>query len=182
MPAEPDPGLLSLRRTLVFRARSEQRLTYRQIAAALKRGTPNPASPGDVITFDIAPTTVREDFYHVLREFGYVPDPAMVEEQRAEELLKLDQLEDVYWPRAVGYTNDDGGKVPGDTVAANLVLRVARQRAQLAGLNQVRISGADGGPVQVELSVPDDLIAQILTDSLERAAQAEAAAAPLSMN
>lgn len=170
---EIDAGMLKLRRSVVFRARSEQRLTFRQIATSLERGITNPVT-GEPVTFEISPRTVRDDYYIVLRESGYVPDPTQVEEQRAEELLKLDKIEDAYWDRAVGFTKPDGTVIEADSTAANLVLRAQRQRAQLAGLNQVRISGPDGGPIPIELSVPDDVIAGILRQSLERAETAAA--------
>lgn len=177
------PEDLELRRTLTFRLRSERRLSWKAISRALAAGTVNPAT-GEKVWFTISPTVVRSDYYLVLRRDGYVPDAAQVEEARAAELLKLDQLEDTYWERATGYTETVDGTVrdhPPDEVAANLVLRVMRQRAQLTGMNQVRLSGPDGGPIPVELSVPDDMIARILTDSLDRA-RAEATADEPSMN
>lgn len=178
------PEDLELRRTLTFRLRSERRLSWKAISRALAAGTVNPAT-GTEVQFTISPSSVRNDYYLVLRRDGYVPDPEQVEEARAAELLKLDQLEDTYWDRAIGYTERIEGAAskvhPPDEVAANLVLRVMRQRAQLTGMNQVRLSGPDGGPIPVELSVPDDMIARILSDSMDRA-KAEADAVAQSMN
>lgn len=113
---------IELRRTLVFRLRSERRMSYRQIAAALASGTVGP--DGKEVKFTISPKQVRNDYWHVMRESGYTPDPDAVENYRAEQLEQCEQIKAGL--RATAFAGDDK--------AANAYLRTLDHEAKLLGL------------------------------------------------
>lgn len=115
---------LTMRRTLVFRLRSERRLSYRAICAALAQGTVDPAT-GDRVVFDITPNAARYDYWKILEQSGYLPDRDRVEEARGEELDKCDRLEEGLAPAAFS----------GDPRSVATFLRVMERRARLLGLD-----------------------------------------------
>lgn len=152
-----------LRRTLSYRLRTERRMTFPAIARALAAGTTDPAT-GERVVFEISPKTALGDYWHVLRENGYVIDHADVELRRAEELEKCEALEAAYWPAAIG-----NATTPGDPQAANVVLRAMRTRHSLfPGLTQVQVTGPGGGPLQVQVSIPDEALVEMVAAARER--------------
>ena len=68
---------------------------------------------------------------------------------RQLELARLDRMELALWPRAL----------KGDVQAIDRILRICELRARLLGLNaptRAQLTGADGGPLQVERVVTWD--------------------------
>lgn len=152
---------MSLRRTLVYRLRTEQHLTFAAISRLLAQGTVDPATQ-ETIRFELAANTVQHDYWHVLRENGYVTDPTEVELHRAEELEKCDAIEKAFWKDALA----------GDARSANVVLRAMRTRQSLLGLTQVTVTGPGGGPIPVQVSIPDEALVKMVAAVRERQAEA----------
>ncbi|MDP2899147.1 MAG: hypothetical protein Q8Q12_21630 [bacterium] len=90
-------------------------------------------------------TTAFKDVTRAIREIP--KDEA--DRLRDIELHSLNRLETSLWRRFLGYKTEMGEIIPGDTLAADRILRVKERRARMLGLDApARIEGT-GEPLRV---------------------------------
>lgn len=112
---------IELRQTLVFRLRAERRMSFRQIADALKVGT---VHNGQSVTFDISYKQAMRDYRAVMNNEGYAVQASEVAEHRADQLEQCERIKAGHASKAFA----------GDERAAGLYLRVLDHEAKLCGL------------------------------------------------
>lgn len=116
------PVDLALRETLVFRMRAERRMSFREIADALGRGTIGP--DGKPLDFKVSPSMVHADFWRVMEREGWLRAPEEIERYKAEQLQECALLK----------RGAASGAFSGDVKAMGAYLRVLEHEARLLGL------------------------------------------------